>query len=209
MFLLLSTLAAAEDSLPFQGKLSLLEAVRHTIAHESNIKIEESQVEITLGALQIATGQFDLTLGAKLKGEEEDTPFSVLDAIALGNAHQQTRTYSLTPNISKTFRYGTSIDTSIGVARSSNKYPIGTPDTDNGVISFSLTQPLLKGRGLDATGANEASQREIYGAEQYTLRQTVSQKIYTTVTAYWNYRGGQEKTVSTTDINYNPIIKAT
>ncbi len=186
-------LSAAGESLPFKGKFTLLEAVRHTIAHETNIKIEENQVQISLGALQIATGQFDLTLGTELKSEEDDTPFSELDAIAIGHAHQQTRTYSLNQSLSKSFRYGTSIDSSIGIERTDNRYPANTADTDNGVISFSLTQPLLKGRGLDATGANEASKREAYQAEQYTLRQTVSQKIYGTVTAYWNYRGAQDK----------------
>ncbi|MBU0961397.1 MAG: TolC family protein, partial [Proteobacteria bacterium] len=157
-----------------------------------NIKIEESQVKISLGALRIASGQFDITLGTELKSEEDDTPFSELDALAIGHAHQQTRTYSLSQSLSKTFRYGTSLDGSIGIERTDNRYPGDTPNTDNGVISFSLTQPLFKGRGLDATGANEASKREAYEAEQYTLRQTVSQKIYETVTAYWNYRGAQD-----------------
>jgi len=188
-------LSGAEETLPFTGKLTLLEAVRHTVAHETTIKIEENQVNISLGALQIASGQFDLTLGTELKSEEDDEPFSELDAIAIGHAHQQTRTYSLSQSVSKAFRYGTSLETSIGVERSDNRYPADTANTDNGVIAFSLTQPLFKGRGLDATGADEASRQEAYLAEQYTLRQTVSQQIYETVTAYWNYRGAQEKMI--------------
>ncbi len=182
---------AVEQTL-LNGNLSLLKAVNYTIAHETNIKMEESQVTVSLGTLQIASGQFDTSLNTQLKSIEDDAPFSETDAMIIGHAHQLTQTYSLSQSATKTFRYGTSIDSSIGIQRTDNQYPEGTPDTDNGTISFSLTQPLLRGKGTDVTGATEASKKELYQAELYTLRQTVSSKIYNTVTAYWNYQGAQE-----------------
>ena len=95
---------AAEKPL-LDGNLSLLQAVRYTIVHETNIKMEKSQVTTSLGALQIATGQFDTTFATELKSEEDDTPFSELDAIETGHAHQLTQTYSLNQSVKKTFRY--------------------------------------------------------------------------------------------------------
>ncbi len=185
--------SAQDQSPPGANGLSLVEAVRYTIANETNIKIEENQVEITRGALQAATGEFDITLATELKTEEDDTPFSEPDVLSTSHAHQQTRTYSLSQGAQKTFRFGTEIDTSIGIERSENKFPEGSPSKDNGVFSFTVTQPLLQGLGVEATGAYEASQRELYEAEQFTLKQTVSQKILETVTAYWNYRGAKDK----------------
>ncbi len=188
------TITSAQNQPPFgTDGLSLVEAVRYTVANETSIKIEESQVELARGALQSATGEFDITLGTELKTEEDDTPFSEPDVLSTGHAHQQTRTYSLNQNAKKTFRFGTEIDTSIGIERSENRFPEDSPVNDNGIFSFTVTQPLLQGFGVEATGAYEASQRELYEAEQYTLQQTVSQKIHETVIAYWNYRGAKSK----------------
>ncbi len=186
-------ISAQDQSPPGTNGLSLVEAVRFTIVNETNIKIEENQVEITRGALQSATGEFDITLGTELKTEDDDTPFSEPDVLSTGHAHQQTRTYSLSQSAKKTFRFGTEIDTRIGIERSENEFPEGSLAKDNGVFSFTVTQPLLQGLGVEATGAYEASQRELYEAEQYTLKQMVSQKILETVTAYWNYRGAKDK----------------
>ncbi len=187
-------ITSAQNQPPFEtDELSLIEAVRYTVANETSIKIEESQVEMARGALQSATGEFDITLGTKLKSEEDDTPFSEPDALSTGHAHQHTRTYSLSQNAKKTFRFGTEIDTSIGIERSKNKFPENSSTKNNRTFSFTVTQPLLQGYGVAATGANEASQRELYEAEQYTLQQTVAQKIHETVIAYWNYRGAKGK----------------
>ncbi len=195
----------AQDQNPFgRDGLSLVEAVRYTIANETSIKIEESQVELARGALQSATGEFDITLGTELKTEEDDTPFSEPDVLSTDHAHQQTRTYSLSQSAKKTFRFGTAIDTSIGIERSENKFPEDSPSKDNSVFSFTVTQPLLQGLGVEATGAYEASQRELYEAEQYTLKQTVSQRILETVTAYWNYHGAKDK-VNTYELSIKNI----
>jgi outer membrane protein TolC len=59
-------------------------------------------------------------------------------------------------------------------------------------IGFSLNVSLLRGRGVDATGAPEKAAGINYEASEAVLKHTASTSVVNTITAYWNLVAAQE-----------------
>jgi len=60
------------------------------------------------------------------------------------------------------------------------------------VSGFSLDAQLLRGRGLEATGAFERAANIDWEASRLVLQHSVSTAVFNTVTAYWNLVAAQE-----------------
>jgi outer membrane protein TolC len=69
---------------------------------------------------------------------------------------------------------------------------LGSEDLWNLGIGFSLDAFLLRGRGVEATGAFEKSARINWEASLLTLKQTTSASVLNTVAAYWALVAAEE-----------------
>lgn len=69
---------------------------------------------------------------------------------------------------------------------------LGVQDTYNLTIGFALNISLLRGRGVDATGAPEKAAGIDYEASEFVLKHTASTSVVNTIVAYWNLVAAQE-----------------
>lgn len=163
----------------------LLDAVAMTMEKQPDILLNQQSVESSRGVLQQQSGAFDTALQAGLSHNHADVPLSSL-AEQAGGAYPLTDTSTAGVGLVKQFRTGVTASPSVQIVRTAV-----TPnniDTQNAAtVSFTITIPLLKGLGVDATGAPELAAKRDVQASVLTLRHAVSQDVLTTASAYWSY----------------------
>ena len=79
-----------------------------------------------------------------------------------------------------------------GKSKQSDFGGLGVEDTYTAEIGFALNISLLRGRGVDATGAFERAAGIDYEASEFVLKHTASMSVLNTVVAYWNLVAAQE-----------------
>lgn len=187
----LSILQASADSPPaITGDFDLLSAVTLTLARDPNIQVQQQAVLSSRGSLQQAAGQFDLTLNSSVQDGVSRTPYTQ-SRIGAGNGEEVavTRTTTLNNSLSQQHRNGTTYSVSANVVRLEDltDNQVYAAPTNRSSVSFSITQPLMRGKGVEATGAAERSAEITYEASKLDLRSVISQRILTVVQAYWRY----------------------
>ncbi|REJ82035.1 MAG: TolC family protein [Acidobacteria bacterium] len=80
-----------------------------------------------------------------------------------------------------------------GKPRDPQKGGKGIPDLYTGRIGFSLTAPLLKGRGKVSTGAFERASEIDFDASEASLLHGASETALSTAFAYWELLGAQRR----------------
>lgn len=165
--------------------IRILDAVAITLEKQPNILLGQQDVEISRGALRQQSGVFDTSIQANMTHDHNDIPITELEEQAGGYA---SLTDSTTAGLSivKEFRTGVTVTPSIQVVRTAlTPSVIETENAAN--ISFTISIPLLKGLGVNATGANEMAAKRDLETTILALRYSMSQNVLTTVSAYWNY----------------------
>lgn len=79
-----------------------------------------------------------------------------------------------------------------GKERGSDLGGLGIEDTYTAEIGFSLNVSLLRGRGVDSTGALEKAAGIDYEASEFVLKHTASSSVVNTIVSYWNLVAAQE-----------------
>lgn len=175
-----------------QSGLRLLDAVKITIQNQPDIQLKEQDVEVSRGKLQVETGAFDTNLNANVQGSHNSRPLGsyeqLVDAPAINEVIDQN---IFGVGVSKQFRNGISINPNVNVTRSEIQ-PIILGTSVNGpstasTIDFEITVPLLKGRGVASTAANETAAKKNLEVSEFTMRQAISTDVLSTVQAYWDY----------------------
>lgn len=174
---------------PATGLLSVVQA---TLERNSSIVIQRQEVEASRGNLQAAAGKFDETVSFSLSTAESKTPLnSVLSASYASDPFYDARQTAYTLDISKIFRSGITFTPSFSLTRTTALSPISSAEQEgvntmnSASFSFTLTVPLLKGRGEDAAAATEKAAQASYEASVLSLRHVISQNIYQAVQYYW------------------------
>ena len=72
-------------------------------------------------------------------------------------------------------------------------HSFGRQTTNEAGVNFTVTMPLLRGRGKEAAAADEMAAGADLESELLTLRHTISESVLETVQGYWNYRTAQER----------------
>lgn len=181
---------APAPSLP--AGLGLLDVVRTTIARNPNVSIQKQQVESSQGALQQASGKFDETLGLSLNRQTADSPLnSSLSPYYIPPFNKQDTT-GYTMSLTRQLRSGITLLPSLSMTRVEATSPYaflsqGVGTENQGVVSFSVLVPLLKGLGEDVAAAGESSAKNTYEAERLYLNYTVAQNVFNAVQSYWSY----------------------
>jgi outer membrane protein len=169
--------ALAQDA---PGGLTLMDAVRLTLAHDPNVAIEATRVDSARGALLIASAIFDPVVVSKLSQANTKLPLTL-------STHQDTRILESTVGVTELFRTGLVLEPQAQLDRTQD-VGAGAGAADTGAVTFQIRQPLLRGRGRAAVQAGElAAQREV-AATELDLRQTVAQRVRIVASQYWQMR---------------------
>lgn len=176
LLLFLGRLAALAQEAP-AGALTLMDAVRMTLARDPNVAIEVARVDAARGALQLASGQFDPVVASGLSQTSSNVPDSP-------SSSQETRVFQNNFGITKQFRTGLTLQPQYQLDRSQGGLTAGT-------VTFQLRQPLLRGRGRAAVQAAELSAEREVAATGLDLRQAVAQRVVVVASQYWQVRAAE------------------
>ena len=170
--------------------LSLLEAIRTTIANNSQLKIGAVVVDIAEQGIEVEEGAFDtiITASSSASGTENPTPISADQVISIDNEAQaisagtQRRLKS-----SAVFDFNVSSNNSGDEAMGVSANLVGTT-----TAALTVTYPLWRGRGEHLTTLRLELAKLEFEATNYDLGHQTDLSILTTVRNYWNYRGASE-----------------
>ena len=172
------------------GKLSIsLEAaVRLALENNSNIRIQETQVEAQKFVLLGAHQPFDPLLQTIANANRYSTPSSS-ELQGVGQS-SSTALNSLTQlgqiSYTELFKSGTSIVGSISSTKSStnSSFNFFNPYFDSN-LSFQVTQPLLRGAGVFVNTAPLIIARRTLQQSRASFAAQVNDSIFQVVTQYW------------------------
>lgn len=191
---LLGEVVPKEPHYPPTG-LTLLEAVRETLAHDPNIQLQEQQVKVEEGLEKSAAGQFDLSFNTALSQGVTRVPRTVTDRNVSGFPDELTAVQDVTvfrAGVTNQFRTGISLDTGVELDRfADNLYQ--TVPANRANVSFVLRIPLLRGAGRAATDALEQAAHVSREAAVLDLQHAIAARILNTIAAYWNCRLATEQ----------------
>ncbi len=173
------------------NEISLVEAVKLTIQNNPNIKIYEMQQEMARAGVRSAKSAFDRTINASFARSHDYIPMPEIQKNGYRNAgsditkiSQGSMVYST--NYQKRFRNGITITPGISVTSTEANTSGLTPST-SGKIQFVVTKPLGRGKSVLVNTASEKMAQIELDATELDKLQTISQSIYNTCSAYWNY----------------------
>ncbi len=160
------------------GALSLAEVLDSVLRRSPETAAAQQRAARAAGALAEQRGRFDLQLAGGLARRRT----------ALTDAPGATLTDSWQVSATRRLPTGLALGPSAslervderGVARSSGRF------------DFTLTQPLLRGRGRAASGADERAARDAEQAARARLAQVRAEQLAAAAGAYWGYRGAHE-----------------
>lgn len=174
------------------GPVSLLDAVRLSLAMNPDIQLQEKQVEFRSGAFQQAAGQFDSALSLKAGRNVDNSPLNQQDSYRYSTLYFpvsqiRTETTSYMLALDNPLRNGIVLSPSVGITSTAGTVNDFTrlSAQNRGNVNFSIRVPLLKGSGESAV-AEETAAKQDWEASKQDLRFSISQNILNTVTAYWS-----------------------
>jgi outer membrane protein len=172
--------------------ISVVDAVRSTLLRNPFLLSQQVRVHIARGALMIASSPFDGVFKTEL--------IQSSNSVTLGTILNNTGNVSVVPDKSTStiysasytqlFRNGISIAPTYQASRDISGL-IGPGALNASTIGFSVTIPILRGRGRAAVAAQENASRDEISADELDLRQTISQLIRNTASDYWRLVAAQ------------------
>lgn len=167
-----------------QAGLTLLDAAQTTLAEQPQINAQREQVTVAQGALQAVTGRFDMRLRGSADTGHSPLPLRVQDE-QNGITSTVTNTTDFYVGFDQPLRTGLIISPTIGVSRLDRDFdPLAT---NRASVGLAITQPLVRGRGVDVVTAPEVAARYELSATNGDLLYTASAGVYNTAVAYWTY----------------------
>ena len=172
------------------GKLSLAlrDAILLALENNSNVQIEETQIEYQKFALLGQFQPFDPSVQSSLNINRYSSPtYSQLQGVGVtGNVTLNSLSQTGQVSYTQTFTPGTNILATL----SSNKVPTNSSYNYfnpyyNSILSFQFTQPLLKGAGRFANTAQIKIARRSLAQSRSNFEAEVNDAILQVVTQYW------------------------
>ncbi|HEU4727051.1 MAG TPA: TolC family protein [Kofleriaceae bacterium] len=185
-------MAAAASSAPERG-LSVLDAVRATLTRSPDIATAAQELESSRGALEAASGRFDVVLDAQLGERGETTPAAPAvpgQAPSTGEGPSTTYTTDYQIGATQELRWGMKVQPHVSVSRLAGSG--FDPAQTEAHLGVTVTQPLLRGRGTAATAARETAASIDASAAALRARHVVATRVLATVQAYWSCRAASE-----------------
>ena len=171
---------------PNSSGLTLLTAVRETLRRQPAILVQRANVENSEGVLQTMRGPFDWTLTSSLSYADQRTALQKAQASALGRDTAELGIASYTAGLQKQLRSGVTVGPNIQFTRTED-LSFDQGEAEEAILRFTVTAPLLRGRGRAATGAGEMAAQAGLEGSRLALRYAMSVYVYQTVLAYWQW----------------------
>jgi len=177
-FLLASPAVVHSAEPPSPQGIALVEAVRLMLEKDPNLSIEQARLRSSRGVLLSAGGAFDPVFTTGLERTSTDTPLTE-------SSSREQRILDNSVGLIKRFRTGLSIEPQLELLRTENA---NADPLNVGTLSFTLRQPLLRGRGRTATAAPELSAERQVAASELDLRHITAERALAVVSQYWQAR---------------------
>lgn len=164
------------------GDFHLAEAVSMALSNNAEVQVQRAQVAVARGQSEQAAGAFDFLLSGGV-----DYARQITVAASTGEQTQQFTTgYQVGGR--QLLRNGVSIGMSLDASAVQDNAVLPVEQLGSSVkVGVTLNLPLLRGRGgVEVTAADEAARLGVL-ASRYALRGSVSQILYQTLLAYWDY----------------------
>lgn len=178
LILLLSQPTATQAEEPAGDGLPLLRALELALQNDPNIAAVKTDTASALSRLEAERAAFDPNLTAGLTSGRDsgiDPSRDSLDARA---------------GASLALRSGLLLESSVTLSRAAEDGPEAT--ANSGSLSFTLRQPLLRGRGERVVTTNEKiAERELVATRE-DLAQQVASRLRTVAGFYWSYLAAAE-----------------
>jgi outer membrane protein len=171
------------------GKLrvTLQDAVVLTLANNSNVRLQELNIENSKYSLLASHSPFDPSVQASFssQGQLSQAYTQLTGAPALGSLSSLNQITQL--NYSQTFETGTNIQFNFNATKysSNSTFNFFNPSLSS-FLGFQFTQPLLRNRWLFANRAPLVIARRNVRASRATFEAQVSSTIQQVVGQYWN-----------------------
>jgi outer membrane protein TolC len=168
-------------------RLTLQDAVVLTLANNSNVMLQELNIENSKYALLGAHSPFDPLVQASFNAQRSIAQaYTELSGAALGTP-LSTLNQLTQVNYSQTFETGTNFQATFNVAKlsSNSTFNFFNP-SDSSSLSFQFTQPLLRNRWLFANRAPLVIARRNLLGSRAMFEVQVSNTIQLVVNQYWN-----------------------
>lgn len=172
--------------------LTLLDIAKIAIVNSPDIERSNLDLEIAKATEQIETGSFDfnthVTVGYNNMRDAVNT--QVPEFLMIRDDRDSK---SSSAGISKLFRSGISTDLSVRIERMDPRdiFPEAYYTDNHATVSFEITIPLLRGRGISASGSETAARLE-KEATALEIQQSISSILLDAVRNYWEYKHSLE-----------------
>jgi outer membrane protein len=187
---------------PLASNLSLHDALVITLKTNPALIVQEAAIEQNAGLADQASGAFDWNVVGTFDAAKDKTPLIAPSPAGPGlpiaePVESETETsYSL--GVDKLFRNGISIEpsASVLVQNSSTSSILGTqatPAFGSSNVNMTIMVPLLRGLGVDDTGAAEAAARGDIKVARLLYQQALASESLATATSYWTSRSANEQ----------------
>src|SRR5437588_4306397 len=168
-----------------EGKLSLdlEQTVRLMLLNNTDLRIDQLQFQQTRFAVQKAYGPFDPMFISSFSPQRQTSPStsSLVGALTLSSLSQP-----LNAGYSQTFQTGTNLNIAFNTLRSTTNSSFATfnPSFSSG-STFSLTQPLLRGRALRINRAPIVIARRNVEQSRANFETQINEAILNVINQYW------------------------
>jgi len=174
---------------------SLQQAIRTTLDHNPNIRLQQQQTHIAWGSYRQEAGRFDPDVQAALSHSRERTPLLKSEQTSDFDGMLNTEIAdlsTLSASISKEFHNGIIVGPKAEWTRldSNIKDFDGLKPENRADVDFGISIPLLKGR---FAGANADAAKINHDAAVNDLYHSIATNVLTTIRAYWLYAGAYQR----------------
>jgi outer membrane protein TolC len=171
-------------------ELSIRSYLDLVMANNTNISLQRLSVLVSEDAITRTFGQFDPTASASFQTTR--TKSQTTNATA-GASQLNTLTQPLTFGVTQTLESGTQYNVSFSDLKVSSNSAFATVDPSyNASLSFSVTQPLLRGRGMYVTRLPLMIARGNLRQTENNIQDQVTQSVMQAEQAYWAVVGARE-----------------
>jgi outer membrane protein TolC len=171
-------------------ELSLKSYLDLVMANNPNISLQRMSVVTSQDAITRAFGQFDPTALASFSATRT---LSETTSATAGASTLNTLSQPLTFGVTQTLQTGTQYNVNFADYKTSSNSLFATVNPAyNSALSFSVSQPLLRGRGAYVTRLPLMIARGNLKQAQLSIEDTVTQLVLNAEQAYWSVVGAGE-----------------
>lgn len=171
---------------------TLHDVVRTTLDEGTAIRTGEEQLHAAQGRLRAATGAFDVELNASVSSGIENTLFEKAQRQQLDDSKINRERSSYEVGLSKQFRSGLLVRSSVSTSRTDAISHAGAPTLRKGA-NLSLRYPLMRGRSQTVAAAEADAARRSQQASRLSLKNTAARSLRDAANAYWDYRAAHRQ----------------